>query len=1129
MSKSHVATRTDRPAVVWAVLLCFFASGASGLVYQVVWVRELVLVFGATTFAVSTVLTAFMGGLALGSFYFGRRSESIARPLRLYGVLEIGIGLYGLAVPFIFAALPVIYHPIWRWLQLSFFTLSLVRFFFAALVLILPTALMGATLPVLASYYARDDHHIGLRVGSLYALNTFGAVIGAAVTGFALIPLLGMHATTAMAAAINITLGLVALRISRLEEADAPASDQSDSRLKKTIVETLKQATSAAPAKRKKESAAEREKVSFITDDNLSRRALIAVLVSFAVSGFIALAYEVIWSRVLALIIGSSVYAFSIMLTTFLTGLAAGAAVVSRFADRIRRPLMAFAVIEIGVGITSFIGAHMFNDLPYVFVQLYRIIGSHSFTVLLFARFLISALVMIGPTLLLGALFPLVVRLISTSSAARTSGRTVGEAYAANTIGAIVGSFASGFILIPFLGLLGSLRLCAALNFVVAAVLFATRRAGATAAPQEKGAASPRPRETERRRPANATRLSPATRLGLETWAGLTVSALCIVGIVLLEPAWDSQVMSSAVYRYAPQLSNKSKSELFDYLRRGQGESIFYKEGITATVAVQRLGDGRVLKVNGKPEASTTGDMPTQILIGSLPLLVRQQTDEVLLIGLGSGVTLGSVEQFPVKRVTCVELEPAVVEATRYFEDVNNRPLADPRLRLISNDGRNFIYTTDEKFDVIISEPSNPWLTGVANLFTLEYFKRGAERLKDDGLFGQWLQLYEMAPEDVRTLVATFHAAFPCVYVFRGAEGDLMLLGSKIDRKLDLSVIQSHFDEPLIAADLKRIKTTHASDLLSRFYLGPQEVANLTNGARLNTDDNALIEFNAPRRVGTTEETVERNVRQLLAQAVSPLAYLEGKSSFAASDAELLTATALGAVKRDDQARAEQFVNYSLELADTPQANGMLGELRAARGDQSGAIDAWETALAIDPKHFYSLLNLGKLYLTKQDIPRAVPFLERALAVEPQNARAHHLRGLAYQATGDNTRAALEYRKTLSDAEYARSIPTFYLNFGTALIQLGLYEEAVQLLGEYVKLAPNDFDAHYQLGAALEIHSERTLDEATTRRAVQELQQALKLQPNHAMAHYYLGKAFRRLELYEQADAEFEAYQRLSS
>src|SRR2546426_7694251 len=199
------------------VLLCFFASGMSGLVYQVVWVRELVLVFGATTFAVSTVLTVFMGGLALGSYYCGRRSERVARPLRLYGLLEIGIGVYGLAVPLIFAALPSVYHYFWRW-QLSFFTLSIVRFVFATLVLIIPTALMGATLPVLSAFYARDASRIGLRVGSLYALNTFGAVLGAAATGFVLIPALGMNAATSTAAAMNILLGAVALTVSRNAE-----------------------------------------------------------------------------------------------------------------------------------------------------------------------------------------------------------------------------------------------------------------------------------------------------------------------------------------------------------------------------------------------------------------------------------------------------------------------------------------------------------------------------------------------------------------------------------------------------------------------------------------------------------------------------------------------------------------------------------------------------------------------------------------------------------------------------------------------------------------------------------------------------------------------------------------------
>lgn len=1068
---------------MWVILLCFFASGMSGLVYQVVWVRELVLVFGATTFAVSTVLTVFMGGLALGSYYFGRRSETVTRPLRLYGLLEIGIGLYGLAVPLIFSALPNVYQSFWSWLHLSFFMLSLVRFAFAGLVLMVPTALMGATLPVLSSFYARDAGRIGFRVGSLYALNTFGAVLGAAATGFVLIPALGMTAATTTAAATNILLGAVALVVSLKQE-------------------TSRAHETAAPGVADVPPLSAKSSRELTT---VGRLQVAVIIVGFAVSGFVALSYEVIWSRVLALIIGSSVYAFSIMLTTFLVGLAGGAVLASRLVDRIRRPVRAFAHIEVGVGVTSLIGAYLFNDLPYVFVQLYRWVDSSSFGILLFARFLVASLVIIIPTLLLGALFPLVVKIVSAGRRAHTTGRTVGDAYAANTIGAIGGSFASGFVLVPWLGLLGSLKLCVALNFVVASAAFLVAQDNIFFH-----------RRTRARRAFGTAPL------------GAALSTLLIVGVGFAGPPWDPEVMSSAVYRYAPSLVDKSKQELFDFLKRGQGETIFYKEGITATVAVQRQNGGRVLKVNGKPEASTAGDMPTQILIGALPLLVRERTDDVLLIGLGSGVTLGSVEQFPVRRVTCVELEPAVIEASRHFEDINNHPLDDPRLRLISNDGRNFIYTTDEKFDVIVSEPSNPWVTGVANLFTLEYFRRGAERLKDGGLFSQWLQIYEMAPEDVRTLIATFRVAFPQVYVFRGAEGDMMLLGCKSDWRLDLSVVKSNFQKPRVAADLSRIDTTRDSDIISRFYFGPDEVTKLSIGARLNTDDNALIEFNAPRRVGTAEETVARNLKQLLAYGASPLSYLDLSKGSARGEAELLTEAAVVAVKRDDRDRAEQLVTYSLEFSETAQAHDILGELRSARGDESGAIQSWQTALTLDPNHFFTLIDLGKLYLTKLDLARSAPYLDRAIQIDPNSARAHHLRGLVYQASGDHAHAALEYRKALPDAQYAHSVQMFYLNFGTALMQIGLYEEAAQMLEEFTKLAPNDFDGHFQLGAAYEILAERSLDQHITRRAIEELKLALSIQPQHAMAHYYLSKAYRRLDELELADSEFELYERLS-
>lgn len=1077
MKRTHKPRAAD--GVARAVLLCFFLSGLSALIYQVIWVRELVLIFGATTFAASTVLTAFMGGLAIGGYYFGRKTREITRPLRLYGILEIGIGCYGLLVPLIFALLPRIYHPLIHKVALSFFALTLLRFVLVALVLILPTALMGATLPVLASFYARGSSRVGLKVGSLYSLNTFGAVLGAAISGFFLIPSLGMRLSTVTAAAINLALGTAALVLDR----HAPAPDS----------ETVYTPDEG------------RKKVRLV--QATSRTTVIAVLAAFGLSGFVALCYEVIWSRVLALIIGSSVYAFSIMLTTFLIGLAAGASVASRVVDRIRRPVLVFAFLELGVGLASLAGAYLFNELPYLFVQLYRWIADSGFALLLLARFIVASMVMIAPTLLLGALFPLVVRIAfgSRDGPARDRGyvgRTVGNAYAVNTVGAIGGAFLSGFALIPILGLLGSLRLSVALNFAAAGVLFIISR-GRVARP-----------------------------------AGFVAATALVVAVAATTPPWDVAVMSSGVYRYAPAMSKMNREQFLEYFKLGnQGEAVYYKEGITATIVVQKQAGGRVLKVNGKPDASTGSDLPTQVLIGTLPLLIREKTDDVLVVGLGSGVTLGSVEQFPIKRVTCVELEPAVIEASRHFDDVNNRPLEDKRLTLVANDGRNFIDTTTEKFDVIISEPSNPWLTGVANLFTLEYFKRGAERLKEGGIFSQWLQIYEMPPEDVRTLVATFNTAFPYVHLFRGAGSDLMLLGSQAPVRFDLATIESHFRDPQIARDHNRVRVAGSADLISYYYFGPEGVAQYAAGSPVNTDDNALIEFRAPRRVGTADETVEANLKELLASAdrwgrpplmrdISPEDGFYTAHSDQRGTANFLLDAAVGAIARDDARRAEQFVRYSIDLSESARAYSLLGEIHNARGNVDLALEHWRRALAVDPNHFYTLINLGKFHLTRQEIERATSYLDKALQIEPDSARAHHLRGLAYQAVGDQAKAVAEYRLTLRDGKYCHGVQTFYLNFGAALGALGNYEEAAQMLEEYTNLAPRDVDGQYHLGAVIEILAERTLDDSLTYKAIDRLKEALALQPEHAMAHYYLSKAYRRLGRYDDADLEFELYER---
>ncbi|HEY6331632.1 MAG TPA: fused MFS/spermidine synthase, partial [Blastocatellia bacterium] len=1127
----------------WAVLLCFLFSGVSGLIYQVIWVRQLELIFGTTTFAASTVLTAFMAGLAGGSYWFGKRAAAWRNPLKLYGLLEIGIGLYGLAIPHIFPALPSIYRPMYAGLHLSFVFLTVVRFVLTLAVLIIPTALMGATLPVLAGFYAPKGRSIGLKVGTLYSINTFGAVLGASAGGFVLIPALGMRLTSYTAAAINICLGLVALVISRIRMPNERPSVDEDLEPATILSVSEMNGPGKSPevpgpavraqvltrllhfARRNKKSGPTYAEPTGETGQVLLGRAgATTVLAAFATSGFVALSYEVIWSRVLALVIGSSVYAFSIMLATFLIGLAAGSTVASRIVDRLRRPVLAFGIIEFGVGLTTLAGAWVFDDLPFAFMRLYKLFAGSHIALLLLLRFAVSSLIMAAPTLLLGALFPLVVRILHGDSIADQEGsgtsRTVGNVYAINTVGAIAGAFASGFLLIPWLGVLGSLRLCVGINLLIAAVLLLMSARITRASTVAKGAGEkPRRERARENRKARRTRASGSgmLRAGGAAWVGVAAALLLALTVLLFPPPWDVALMSSGVYRYAPQIEKLSRADFLEFFSdKSQGETLFYKEGITATVAVQRQGNGRVLKVNGKPDASTGGDLPTQILIGSLPLMVRDKTDNCLLIGLGSGITLGSIEQFPIKEVTCVELEPAVIEASHYFDDINHKPLGDPRLHLIANDGRNFIETTRQKFDVIVSEPSNPWLTGAASLFTLEYFRKGAARLTDDGVFSQWLQIYEMAPEDVNSLIGTFRMAFPNSYLFRGAEGDLMLLGAKHELRLDMNAIWSHFAEPNVAADLDRIHISTPADLVSRLYMGPVELEAMTASSEINTDDNALIEFNAPRRVGISDDTVGRNVTELLAHTASPLPYVDGDTRGADPPAKGLVLTepaekgappdflldaAVAAIRRDDIGRAEQFVSYSLDLADTARAHSIEGEILSSRGNDNAALDEWKQALALDPNHLYTLMDLGKYYLQKEDLASAEPYLDRAIQADSNSARAHHLRGLAFQAGGDAAHAVEQYRLALHDAEYTRSFPTFFLNFGVALMGVNLYDESAEMLEEYEKLAPQDGEGHYQLGVAYEVLDERSAEAPYTDRAIDELKQSLETKPDRAMAH----------------------------
>ena len=774
----------------------------------------LILIFGSTTFAISTVLTAFMGGLALGSYLFGRYIDRSRYPVPMYGILETGIGVYALLVPTLFSGLVPLYRWVWQSFHLNFYLFSLMQFFLVSLVLIVPTTLMGATLPILSKYCARKEDRLGLTVGSLYAMNTLGGILGAFFSGFFLLPALGVRRTVFLAAFLNLLIGAIILVV-----------------MKKSGKESL------GPGPGMKFSP------SFFSGEHLSSWTLGLVVFAFALSGFASMIYEVTWSRVLAMILDSSTYAFTIMLTTFLTGIALGSFLMSRSIDRLKRPLLAFILIEIAIGTSAFLGLFLFSELPYLFVVLYRTF-SGSLDLIFFSKFCLALAVMILPTLFIGALFPLVVKLYTPSL--NRVGYSIGKAYSLNTIGCILGSFSAGFIFVPLMGIQNSILLAIGVNIFLAFLLL-------TASPY----------------PGRALKLPLTVALAIGTLA-----------LSLHVPLWNPSLMSSGVYMYVRYVIDLDRRQLLDRYTQDADPVLFYREGYSSTVSVHRSksSDNIYLKVNGKVEASTVGDMPTQILLGQIPMLLSRSHEDVLVVGLGSGVTVGSVGTHPAGRITVAELEPAVVEASRHFSQANGQILEDPRVRVMPYDARNYLLVSPDRYDVIISEPSNPWMAGVSNLFTREFFLLGSQRLKPGGIFCQWLQLYKISPDNLRSILGTFHQVFPHLLVFQVENYDLLILGSFEPLSIDVAALQERISQTKVQEDLQRIGIHSPDSLLAHFVLGTLEIPEFVQQAPFNTDDNARLEFSAPKTL--YQDTSEENFKELSEYSRGATPYLRpGKDS----------------------------------------------------------------------------------------------------------------------------------------------------------------------------------------------------------------------------------------------------------
>jgi spermidine synthase len=816
------------------VLLCFFLTGASGLVFEQVWTRELELVFGSTTLAISTVLSVFMGGLGLGSWLAGRLADRIRDRLRAYSLAEAGVGVYALAVPWILRLYPSLNAALYRLFGDHPVTLSLGRFVAAALLLLVPTTLMGSTLVLLSRHFVGPDQKtttIGATVGSLYALNTLGAVVGTFVGGFVLLPNVGVLATNYSAAAVNLSVAVLVLLTRKLQPRqvlpDVPSEEKDD----------------------------------FIASDSERKLALWA----FAVSGAAAMVTQVLWTRALAIVLGSSVYSFTLILLAFLVGLAGGAALVSRLSARSRGPMEWLGAVHAAVALTVGLSYLVMDKLPAAFLGLLRG-GSFSVDGILFCQFLLAALAVLPATLCMGGVFPLTMRILTSQGGAEHVGRDVGTAYSVNTIGAIVGSFAAGFVVLPLLGLQRGLGLCLLSSAALAAAFLVVRR---------------------------------------RLIAGAALPVLAALGILLV-PRWSLVHFSAGLFRVS------IAKEIIEAGKWALPSLEYYQDGIATTVSVERWQKTLALKNNGKVDASNGDDMATQIMVGLMPLAFHptalDKPPRVAVVGFGSGVTIGAVTQFPIGHADVVELEPAVVEAgTRFFGPYNHHPELDPRVRVIIGDGRNFLTQKDDKYDVIVSEPSNPWITGVSNLFTVDYWKLARSRLADDGVFCQWAQLYELSSKNIKTLLATFSSVFPYTYVFSAEDlsSDVIMVASNHPLKLDLNRLRKNFGAPVLAAELKRGGVESAEDIVSYLLLTPDEIPAFTAGSPINSDDNALIEFSAPRDLLGSTRTSDPYLARVYATEW-PYGHFDRHLAGADAEAELRLARSL--LRHGKRTAAERFL-----------------------------------------------------------------------------------------------------------------------------------------------------------------------------------------------------------------------------
>ncbi len=1004
------------------VLLAFFASGASSLMLEVVWSKELSHLLGSSFEAITTVVAAYLFGLALGAGLSGRSERLARRPVLAYGLLEIGIGLFGwISIPLIRSldgALGLAYSGLGG----DSAGYAVVRFLVAFALLLIPTTLMGATLPVLVAWGTKRAD-LARVLGTLYAINTSGAVAGTLIAGFILLPTVGLTNTALIGGSLSIAVGLAMWRasIGLKESATAPAHAADPE---------------SAPASAKKRPAAAQPVLAVAGDASHAR----LMLAFFAISGMVSLACQIAWSRLAATLLGSSVYSFTLVLATFLVGIAAGSAILVPVLARRPATWRMFAVLQWIAAAGILYASLRIADAPWSLLD--AIASSQGRVGAMWLReSLILAGVMFPACVCFGALFPLATRL--SAFPGDTPAHTAGRAYGWNTLGTVTGSLATGFLLVQLIGTRATLLSAAGLAVLIGvAAWFLAPRPAARASTIPEGA--------------------PIGRL-----AAPAAALASFVMAITFMPSWDRGLLAMGVFR--PLMTStaggsidpaQARANLRE--RMSQEEMIWSKEGRLATVTVHRARADHstiALRVNGKTDASTGADMLTQLLAGQLPMFWAPDSARTLVVGYGSGVTVWGALAHEPKSLDVVEIEPAVLEADRFFQSVNGKPLQNPRTTAHIEDARAFVGNVKKQYDVIISEPSNPWIAGVNDLFTVDYFEAVKKRLAPDGVFCQWTQYYEMSKSTLASILRSLHSVFPNAEVFI-VQRDVLVVATANGRPLDLARVEEKLGRPLVQQSFARTQMRTVADLVALHRNSLSEVVARLPEAPFNTDDRPFVEYRAPIDL----YQVSPNQLPIDEGSLLPADVVEDLSRWTtgADPVELASQVASGLMMQGQLAKGSVWIaalskaspERGKELEASAQtvirARDQQARLLQARqmldaNDLNGARQMLDGMLAELPGLRPALIDRGRLAMREDSLDRAKSLLLRGLDGASPAEEYDAACNLGIIAMRQNRmQEGLE-----RFAQATRALPTQnggYLYHARALTQLGRAHEAQAVL-----------------------------------------------------------------------------------